>query len=122
MLRPIDMQTAFQALPELARTASSEQAGLLYRTVQELGQARMENLLRQGRVESAQAAQAQVFRPINREDEEGKRHRNSSARESSDREKRLASREQQLYGVAMRHIFRRATLEEGAGRNLDLSA
>ena len=123
MLRPIDMQVAFQAMPDVARSTSVEQAGLLYRNVAELGQARAENMVRQGRVETNQAAQATVFRPVNREEQEDKRHR-GSGRDGGfrEREKRLDSTERQLYGVSMRHIFSRARYEEASWRNLDLSA
>lgn len=124
MLRPVDMQVQFQAMADVARSASTEQAGLNYRTVADLGQARMENMLRQGRVEGNAQVQAQVFRPINREEQEDKRNRNSSADAAAEtEEKKLDSSESQMYGVVgMRHIFRRAYQEEGAGRNLDLSA
>ena len=124
MLRPIDMQVQFQAMPDVARSASTVQAGLNYRTVAELGQARLENLLRQGRVENTAQVQAQAFRPINREEQEDKRNRNSASQASAEsKEKKLDSSESQMYGVAgMRHIFRRAFQEEGAGGNLDLSA
>lgn len=123
MLRPIDMQVQFQAMPDIARSASAEQAGASYRTVAELGQARMENMLRQGRVETTAQAQPQAFRAINREEQEDKRNRDQSRSAAAGaREKKLASTESQLYGVAGMRLFRRAFREEGAGRNLDLSA
>ena len=125
MIRPIDMQVQFQAMQDVARSTSAEQAGALYRNVADLGQARQNALIAQAQVQTAAQAQAPVFRPINREEQEDKRNRGDSGSSSANaaREKKLASSESQLYGVAgMRHIFRRATVEESTGKNLDLSA
>ena len=68
MLRPLDMQVAFHALPEQARTQSAETAGTVYRQMQDMGRARQENLVRPSQVMQNQAAMESQNPAVRRED------------------------------------------------------
>ncbi|MCB1165499.1 MAG: hypothetical protein KDK37_08235 [Leptospiraceae bacterium] len=55
MLKPLDMQVAFHALPEYARTQSEEIGATAYKQVQDLGRARDETIQAASRVMQNQA-------------------------------------------------------------------
>lgn len=120
MIRPLDMQVAFNAIPEFAKQTGGEQAGALYRQVQDSNRARDENLLRPEKITETQHGSDAVFRPIQpRQDQPG---RGGSRSGSRDRSESSAPREQQVYGPRGARSFARAMYEEGAGLQLDLSA
>ena len=89
MLRPLDMQVAFHALPEQARTQASETAGTVYRQMQDMGRARDENLVRPSQVMQNQAAMESQNQAVPREDaryEGGRGNRNRTESRSEKRE------------------------------------
>jgi hypothetical protein len=117
MIRPLDMQVALHALPEQARHISTEQAGAIYRNVQELGQARQENLERQTRVAQTQASLNSVFRPVERytpERREGQERDGSSAEEESLPENRNF--------LFLNPVMKKAVSLERRGMHMDLVA
>lgn len=62
------MQVALHALPEQARSQSAEMAGTVYRQMQDMGQAREQNLIRPSQVMQNQAAMESQNPAIRRED------------------------------------------------------
>ena len=85
MLRPLDMQVAFHALPEQAKSQSAEMAGTLYRQMQDMGRAREENLMRPSQVMQNQAAFESQNPVVRREDA---RHQGSGRSRNGDREEK----------------------------------
>ena len=65
MIRPLDMHVAFNAIPDFARLNSGEQASFVYRQMQALSDARIENLLRPERVAKAPERSGVAFNPDN---------------------------------------------------------
>ena len=123
MIRPLDMQVAFNAVPEVARQAGGEQAGALYRQVQDLGRAREENLVRHEKVNQAERTMETVFRPVHSRYEEGSSGQDTGRRNTEDRRRDFEQKRQALpYAPAGRAVFVRAVYEEVAGLSLDLTA
>ncbi len=114
MIRPLDIQTAFNALPEIGRLNFADQASTMYRQVQELGHARMENLIRPERVQEAASRSAVVFPPINQLDEKV-RWREKKNQEKTERKQQL----RELYAPAGMRSRRRAEI---TGEFVDMSA
>ena len=123
MIRPLDMQVAFNAMPEVARQAGGEQAGLVYRQVQDLGRAREENLVRHERVNHTETAGETVFRPVHSRFEEGSSGHGANKRDPEERRRSYEREREALpYAPSGRRVFSRALDEEAAGLSLDLSA
>ena len=64
MIQPLDMQVAYNAIPEIAKNTSVEQAGIIYRQVEEMGRSRQENLNRQEKLVEVKARPEAVFHPV----------------------------------------------------------
>ncbi len=64
MIRPLDMQVNFNAVPEVARQTTSHDASIQYKQVAALGQARVENLARPESVVEVAGRSASQFRTI----------------------------------------------------------
>ncbi len=118
MIRPLDMQVAMHALPEIAKQTSADAAGVLYKQVQELGRARQEQLRGQERIEQTREGTDANFRGV----ESGANPPIGRKREGlSDRERRESQRDRPYMSGGIR-LFQRAVMEEGAGHNLDIVA
>lgn len=63
-MRPIDMHIAVGTLPDHARAAGMEQAGAVYRSLQDMAEARNENLTRPARIAESPQAQQGAFQTI----------------------------------------------------------
>ncbi len=123
MIRPLDMQVAFNAVPEVARQTGLEQAAVVYRQVQDLGRAREENLVRHERVQQAEGRADVVFRPVQSHYQEGRSGQRFDRRSEEERREAF-SRERRIlpYVPAGRTAFARALHEEASGLALDLTA
>lgn len=64
MIRPLDMQVNFNAVPEVARQTTSHDASIQYKQVAALGQARVENLARPESVVEVAGRSTAQFRTI----------------------------------------------------------
>jgi len=122
MIRPLDMQVALHALPEHAKQTSAENAGVLYKQVQEMGRARLENLMRQERPMELEARSETVFRPIEGKHEGEKDAYSSRNRRRSVRNENDRGNEEEIYAPQGVSIFRKAQYEEKTGFHLDLTA
>ena len=120
MLNTIDIKTAFQAVPEMARYPATEQGGMMYRQVRELQDAREQENTRAHTVPETRHKENPVFAPIKfPDDESGSRHRGSS-RKQQEREERLTEPYRPVGHT--RRTFLHARREEALGESLDLTA
>ena len=121
MIQPLDMQVAFNAVPETAGRLSAEQAGLSYRQVQDLGRARQENLTRQERINETRNRADPTLAAYNPRNEE-----TSGPASRSRMERRRGwgdDKERRPYVPSGgKALFKKAYAEENSGLNLDLIA
>jgi len=120
MIRPLDMQTAFHALPEIAQSRGAEQAGALYRQVHELSRAYQENLERHERLVQVENRPETVFHPV-----EPRREDSGASRDRNRRSQRRAREElssEKLYAPRGSSLFKIAYTRENSGVNLDIVA
>jgi len=74
MIRTVDLQVAYNAIPDHARQNFAEQASLVYRQMQNLAGAREENLIRPERVAEVVSRSGLVFQATNSPAEPKKVH------------------------------------------------
>ena len=127
MIRPLDMQVAFNALPDHGARVTQELAATQYRQVQEYGDSRTENLNRPAKVVETASTYAPVFQNVERGDQNNpvrqqelreRVRRRIEDRENGSDEKPLTYGPASLLDMAPRRKYS----DEGAGQLLDWTA
>ncbi len=119
MIRPLEMQAAFQAIPEMAYQVNQAHAAQTYRQVQDLGRARQENLRKPEQPQPAAAGEGAVFRPVENPGEAPQRR--TEMREQARRRMEELRERGQVYTPGGMRRSPRPWLEDELGLVLDLA-
>ncbi|MBX7058201.1 MAG: hypothetical protein K1X75_09045 [Leptospirales bacterium] len=117
MIRPLELQAAFQAIPEQAARVNQEQAAIVYRQIQEFTRARSDSLQKPVQAQPAARRDDAAFQMVTNPGEEPPRR--GELREQARRRFDEIRKEGRTYGPGGMIRSRFAVLEDELGLALD---